>query len=164
MLMYEHGVGLRIHVKGDDVRTVSLPAPARERLSDWLVARGTEPGPLWPGQRGRLTTSELLKLSLLSAKNRGSQACDRIGSGMPSPRGYVKAEPTPPKCKHSLGIPRLTPPPVILTLGNCIRRVNRMRLSGAWRGERRVGSLRNTRVRRVDPVMRSRLMQDWPIN
>ncbi|WP_406312212.1 tyrosine-type recombinase/integrase [Streptosporangium sp. NBC_01639] len=56
----------RLHGKGDEVRTVPLPLPARERLTAWLLARTellvTQPAlaeatgeGLWSGQRGRLT-------------------------------------------------------------------------------------------------------------
>ena len=48
---------VRLHGKGDEVRTVPLPAIARTRLAAWLDERGREPGPLWTGQRGRLTDS-----------------------------------------------------------------------------------------------------------
>lgn len=45
---------VRLHGKGDHVRWVPLPAPARERLSAWLSERGNAPGPLWTGRRGPL--------------------------------------------------------------------------------------------------------------
>ncbi|WP_406314574.1 tyrosine-type recombinase/integrase [Streptosporangium sp. NBC_01639] len=56
----------RLHGKGDEVRTVPLPLPARERLAAWLLARAellvARPAlaeavgeGLWTGQRGRLT-------------------------------------------------------------------------------------------------------------
>jgi site-specific recombinase XerD len=44
---------VRLFGKGDEVRTVPLPAPARERVAAWLREhRGA--GPLWTGQRGPL--------------------------------------------------------------------------------------------------------------
>ncbi|MGZ4620323.1 MAG: tyrosine-type recombinase/integrase [Frankiaceae bacterium] len=43
---------IRLHGKGDQVRTVPLPAAARDRISAWLRQRGNQPGPLWTGQRG----------------------------------------------------------------------------------------------------------------
>lgn len=48
---------LKVLGKGDQPRTVPIPATARDRLSAWLGERGREPGPLWIGQRGRLTIS-----------------------------------------------------------------------------------------------------------
>lgn len=33
--------------KGDEVRTVPILAPARQRLTAWLRERGTDRGPLW---------------------------------------------------------------------------------------------------------------------
>lgn len=62
---------IRLHGKGDEVRTVPLPAPARSRRSAWLVARGTEPGPLWPGQRGRLTTSGIAQVVIAIGEEAG---------------------------------------------------------------------------------------------
>ncbi|TNH28797.1 hypothetical protein FHG89_14255 [Micromonospora orduensis] len=55
---------IRLHGKGDEVRQVPVPAPARERLSAWLRHRGSEAGPLWTGQRGRLTTSGITQVVL----------------------------------------------------------------------------------------------------
>ena len=56
----------RLHGKGDQVRTVPVPGPVRERIPDWLAAReqllttrpdlvDTAGGALWIGKRGRLT-------------------------------------------------------------------------------------------------------------
>ncbi|WP_216892134.1 tyrosine-type recombinase/integrase [Nocardia alni] len=47
--------------KGDEVL---LPAVARQRLSDWIAVRGTDPGPLWTGQRGRLSISGITQVVL----------------------------------------------------------------------------------------------------
>lgn len=55
---------VRLLGKGDQVRKVPLPAPARDRLRAWFQVRGAEPGPLWTGQRGRLTTSGITKVIL----------------------------------------------------------------------------------------------------
>ena len=55
---------VRLHGKGDEVRTVPLPAIARARLTDWLDQRGREPGPLWTGQRGALTDSGITQVVL----------------------------------------------------------------------------------------------------
>lgn len=62
---------VRLHGKGDEVRTVPLPAPARDRVSAWLRHRGHEPGPLWTGQRGRLTTSGLTQVVLAVGADAG---------------------------------------------------------------------------------------------
>lgn len=52
---------VRLHGKGDQVRTVPIPAPARDRISTWLDRRATHPraadAGLWLGQRGRLSIS-----------------------------------------------------------------------------------------------------------
>ena len=54
--------------KGDQPRTVPLPARAREKISTWLDLRGREPGPLWLGQRGRLTASGITQVVLATGK------------------------------------------------------------------------------------------------
>ncbi|MET8088170.1 tyrosine-type recombinase/integrase [Micromonospora sp. NPDC005237] len=55
---------IRLHGKGDEVRQVPVPAAARDRLSAWTRHRGAEPGPLWIGQRGRLTASGITQIVL----------------------------------------------------------------------------------------------------
>ncbi|HEX4811552.1 MAG TPA: tyrosine-type recombinase/integrase [Nonomuraea sp.] len=55
---------VRLHGKGDEVRTVPLPAFARVRLTAWLDERGRDLGPLWTGQRGRLTDSGITQVVL----------------------------------------------------------------------------------------------------
>ncbi|GAA2669903.1 tyrosine-type recombinase/integrase [Nonomuraea recticatena] len=62
---------VRLHGKGDQVRTVPLPAPARERLADWLLERGTDPGPLWSGQRGPLSVSGITQVVLATGEQAG---------------------------------------------------------------------------------------------
>lgn len=59
---------VRLHGKGDEVRTVPLPAIARTRLAAWLDERGREPGPLWTGQRGRLTDSGITQVVLAAGE------------------------------------------------------------------------------------------------
>lgn len=44
--------------------TVPLPAIARTHIAAWLDERGHEPGPLWTGQRGRLTDSGITQVVL----------------------------------------------------------------------------------------------------
>lgn len=55
---------VRLHGKGDEVRDVPLPPPARTRISAWLDVRGRETGPLWSGQRGVLTVSGIVQVVL----------------------------------------------------------------------------------------------------
>ena len=55
---------VRLQGKGDEVRTVPLPANARLRLTDWLDQRRREPDPLWIGQRGALTNSGITQVVL----------------------------------------------------------------------------------------------------
>ncbi|MFI7468164.1 tyrosine-type recombinase/integrase [Nonomuraea sp. NPDC049646] len=62
---------LRLHGKGDEVRTVPLPPVAREHLAGWLADRGTDDGPLWIGQRGRLTVSGITQVVLAVGEDAG---------------------------------------------------------------------------------------------
>ncbi|MEV5707975.1 tyrosine-type recombinase/integrase [Actinoallomurus sp. NPDC052274] len=62
---------VRLHGKSDEVRTVPLPAIARSRITDWLDERGREVGPLWTGQRGRLTDSGIAQVVLAVGKAAG---------------------------------------------------------------------------------------------
>jgi integrase len=62
---------IHLHGKGDEVRDVPLPAPARERLSAWIRERGTQPGPLWTGQRGPLTISGITQVVLAVGADAG---------------------------------------------------------------------------------------------
>jgi integrase/recombinase XerC len=62
---------VRLHGKGDEVRTESLPAVAREHLAGWLAARGTDDGPLWIGQRGWLTISGITQVVLAVGEDAG---------------------------------------------------------------------------------------------
>ncbi|PZS32923.1 MAG: hypothetical protein DLM58_08880 [Pseudonocardiales bacterium] len=64
---------LRLHGKGDEVRTVPLPAPARDRISAWLRQRGNQPGALWTGQRGALSTSGVTQVVLAVGEDAGLQ-------------------------------------------------------------------------------------------
>lgn len=50
--------------KGDQPRVVPVPAPARDRVRDWLEVRGHKEGPLWTGQRGRLSISGITQVVL----------------------------------------------------------------------------------------------------
>jgi site-specific recombinase XerD len=60
---------VRLHGKGDEVRTVPLPAIARTRIADWLDKRGRGPGPLWTGQRGALTDSGITQVVLAAGED-----------------------------------------------------------------------------------------------
>jgi integrase/recombinase XerC len=62
---------VRLHGKGDEVRTVPLPAIARARLAAWLDERGREAGPLWTGQRGALTDSGITQVILAVGRDAG---------------------------------------------------------------------------------------------
>ncbi|MEV6494983.1 tyrosine-type recombinase/integrase [Actinoplanes sp. NPDC051633] len=55
---------LRLHGKGDEVRFVPVPQDGRQAIRAWLQERGREPGPLWLGQRGRLTVSGITQVVL----------------------------------------------------------------------------------------------------
>ncbi|MFI7438283.1 tyrosine-type recombinase/integrase [Micromonospora haikouensis] len=55
---------VRLHGKGDEVRHVPVPASARDRLTAWIRHRSGEPGPLWTGQRGPLSTSGITQIVL----------------------------------------------------------------------------------------------------
>ncbi|RSN46558.1 tyrosine-type recombinase/integrase [Actinomadura sp. WAC 06369] len=55
---------VRLLGKGDQPRTVPLPAPARAAVVDYLAERGRADGPLWLGQRGPLTVSGLTQVVL----------------------------------------------------------------------------------------------------
>ncbi|MER6831972.1 tyrosine-type recombinase/integrase [Streptosporangium sp. NPDC000563] len=72
----------RLHGKSDEVRTVPLPVPARERLTAWLLARAelltARPAladavgdGLWVGQRGRLTVDGVTDVVRVVGKTAG---------------------------------------------------------------------------------------------
>lgn len=62
---------VRLHGKGDEVRTIPLPSVARGHLSAWLDQRGPHDGPLWTGQRGRLTISGITQVILAIGEDAG---------------------------------------------------------------------------------------------
>lgn len=62
---------IRLVGKGDQVRINPLPAPARAALTAWLEVRGRDPGPLWTGQRGRLTISGITQVVLAVGTDAG---------------------------------------------------------------------------------------------
>ena len=55
---------VRLHGKGDEVRSVPLARRGRELVSAWLDVRGRHPGPVWTGQRGPLTISGITQVVL----------------------------------------------------------------------------------------------------
>ncbi|MEV6341253.1 tyrosine-type recombinase/integrase [Nocardia vinacea] len=62
---------IRLHGKGDEVHEVPLPVVARERLTAWIEVRGNVAGPLWTGQRGRLTISGITQVVLAVGADAG---------------------------------------------------------------------------------------------
>ena len=67
---------VRLHGKGDQVRVVPVPAPARDRISAWLEHRAglrTAAGEagLWVGKRGRLTDSGITDVVLAAGADAG---------------------------------------------------------------------------------------------
>jgi len=72
----------RLHGKGDEVRTVPLPVPARERLTAWLFARAellamrptladAVGDGMWAGQRGRLSVDGVTDVVRAVGKDAG---------------------------------------------------------------------------------------------
>ena len=76
---------VRLHGKGDEVRSVPLSRRARELVSSWLDERGRHPGPAWTGQRGPLTISGITQVVLAAG----------AGAGIPGLR--------PHRCRHTFG-------------------------------------------------------------
>jgi integrase len=62
---------VRLHGKGDEVRSVPLSGPARKLVSAWLDVRGRHPGPAWTGQRGPLTDSGVTQVVLAAGNDAG---------------------------------------------------------------------------------------------
>ena len=62
---------VRLHGKGDEVRSVPLSRRARELVSAWLDVRGRHPGPAWTGQRGPLTISGITQVVLAAGDDAG---------------------------------------------------------------------------------------------
>jgi integrase/recombinase XerC len=102
---------VRLHGKGDEVRTVPLPANARTRLTDWLDQRGREPGPLWTGQRGALTDSGITQVVLAVGHAAGIERLRPTGSATPLPPASAKAARTSPRSRPSSATPPWTPAP-----------------------------------------------------
>jgi len=62
---------VRLHGKGDEVRSVQLSKRARELVSAWLDVRGRHPGPVWTRQRGPLTISGITQVVLAAGDDAG---------------------------------------------------------------------------------------------
>ena len=62
---------VRLHGKGDEVRSVPLSRRARELVSAWLDERGHHPGPAWTGQRGPLTISGITQVAVAAGADAG---------------------------------------------------------------------------------------------
>jgi integrase len=62
---------VRLHGKGDEVRSVPLSGPARKLVSAWLDVRGRHSGPIWTGQRGPLTVSGVTQVVLAAGEDAG---------------------------------------------------------------------------------------------
>jgi integrase/recombinase XerC len=62
---------VRLHGKGDEVRSVPLASRGRELVSAWLDVRGRHPGPAWTGQRGPLTDSGITQVVLAAGADAG---------------------------------------------------------------------------------------------
>jgi integrase len=62
---------IRLHGKGDEVRSVPLSRRARDLVSAWLDERGRHPGPAWHGQRGPLTISGITQVVLAVGADAG---------------------------------------------------------------------------------------------
>jgi integrase/recombinase XerC len=99
---------VRLHGKGDEVRSVPLSRRARDLVSAWLDERGRHPGPAWPGQRGPLTVSGITQVVLAVG----------AGAGIPGLRPHScrhtfatrlpRAEPTPPRSRPCSDTPPST--------------------------------------------------------
>ena len=62
---------VRLHGKGNEVRSVPLSRRARELVSAWLDGRGRHPGPAWHGQRGPLSISGITQVVLAASAGVG---------------------------------------------------------------------------------------------
>ncbi|XVQ06622.1 hypothetical protein ACQP1W_28670 [Spirillospora sp. CA-255316] len=77
---------VRLHGKGDQVRTVPLPAPARNAVRVWLDERGRD-DPLWLGQRGAADISGIVQVVLAVGKAAERPDFARTGCATPAPPG-----------------------------------------------------------------------------
>ena len=102
---------VRLHGKGNEVRSVQLSKRARELVSAWLDVRGRHPGPVWTGQRGPLTISGITQVVLAAGDDAGIPGLRPPAAGTPSPRGSARAEPTPPRSRPCSGTHPSTPQP-----------------------------------------------------
>jgi len=100
---------VRLLGKGDQPRTVPLPARGRERVAAWLLERGRQPGPLWLGQRGPLSVSGVTQVVLAVGRQAGIKGCGRTGCGTPTPPGCGRAAPTQHRFRRCSGMPASKP-------------------------------------------------------
>ena len=102
---------IRLHGKGDQVRTVPLPAPARQALAAWSDERGTHDGPAWTGQRGRMTDSGITQVVLAVGDDAGIPGLrpHRLRPHLRHPDAPGRRRPRP-RSKHYLDTPPSTPP------------------------------------------------------
>jgi integrase len=104
---------VRLHGKGDEVRSVPLSRPARDLVSAWLDVRGRHPGPAWTGQRGPLTDSGITQVVLAAGNDanipglRPHRCRHTFATRLP----VAKAVPTQPRCRPCSVTPRSTPQP-----------------------------------------------------
>jgi integrase len=68
------GTALIRNGKGGKTRVTFLDTPATRALMSWVRVRGDAPGPLWLGQRGRLTSDGIRQLIERRAKQAGVRA------------------------------------------------------------------------------------------
>ena len=110
---------IRLHGKGDEVRTVPLPPVAREHLAAWMDERGTHDGPMWTGQRGQLTDSGITQVVLATGDDAALPGLrpHRLRHTYAT-RPVAKAAPTPPKSRRSSARPPSKPPPATSRAGN----------------------------------------------
>jgi|GEM_PF-3545457 len=131
---------IRLHGKGDQVRTVPLPAPARQAQAAWSDERGTHDGPARTGQRGRMTDSGITQVVLAVGDD----------AGIPGLRPHRLR----PHLRHPDAPGRRRPRPRPSTTWTRLPRHHRPLLLGRDRraGSRRRGRLQVTRTAFIGPV------------
>jgi hypothetical protein len=102
---------VRLHGKGNEVRSVPLARRGRELVSAWLDVGGRHPGPAWTGQRGPLTDSGITQVVLAAGADADIVGLRPIAAGTPSPPGSGMAVPTLPRSRLCSGTRLSTPQP-----------------------------------------------------
>ncbi|GAA2168004.1 hypothetical protein GCM10009727_89030 [Actinomadura napierensis] len=100
---------VRLHGKGDQVRTVPLPAPARAALLDGSPSAAAPTGRCGPDSADPSPSPASPRWCSRSATRPGSRGCGRTPSGTPTPPGCAAAAPTPPRCSTCSGTPPWPP-------------------------------------------------------